>query len=223
MLFAEVVAASTVVAATRSRLAKVEALASALRAAEEGEVPAVASFLVGRPTQGRLGTGWRTVVRLTVDPAVEATLTVADVDTALGELAAVAGAGSAARRSAVLTELLGRASAEEQEFLVRLLTGELRQGALEGILVDAVAKAAGIGVEDVRRAVMLSGSLPATASAARTGGVAALRAFRLVLWRPIRPMLASPAASLDAALGEFADVTVEYKLDGARIQVHRDG
>lgn len=223
VLFSDLVAASATVAATRSRLAKVAALADALRAAEPTEVGAVASFLVGRPLQGRLGTGWRTLVRLDVPSANTPTLTVASVDEALGELADVAGAGSTARRSALLTELLGHAVAAEQEFVVRLLTGELRQGALEGVMVDAIARAADVEVEAVRRAAMLSGSLPATALAARDGGVHALRAFRLELGRPIRPMLASPAESLGDAIAELGEVTVEYKLDGARIQVHRSG
>ncbi|HEX4704089.1 MAG TPA: ATP-dependent DNA ligase, partial [Pseudonocardiaceae bacterium] len=224
MLFSDVVSASATVAATRSRLAKVDALAGVLRAAEPGvEVPAVAGFLVGQPRQGRIGTGWRTLVKLAVQPADTPTLTVAGVDAALTELAAMTGPGSTAQRATLLTDLLNRATAAEQDFLIRLLAGELRQGALEGVMVDAVAKAADVAGEDVRRALMLSGSLTTTATAALTGGVARLREFRLTLGRPIRPMLASPAESLDDAVAELGDVSVEYKLDGARIQVHRNG
>ncbi|HEX9338814.1 MAG TPA: ATP-dependent DNA ligase, partial [Pseudonocardiaceae bacterium] len=224
VLFSDVVNASATVAATRSRLAKVDALAGVLHAAQPAvEVPAVVGFLVGQPRQGRIGTGWRTLLKLAVSPAGEPTLTVADVDTALTELAAIAGAGSAGQRATLLTGLLGRATAAEQDFLVRLLAGELRQGALEGVMVDAVARAADVPGEDVRRALMLSGSLTTTAGAALRGGVDELRTFRLAVGRPLRPMLASPAESLHNALGELGDVSVEYKLDGARIQVHRDG
>ena len=223
VLFSDVVAASATVAATRSRLAKVDALAGALRTADPADVPAVIGFLVGQPRQGRIGTGWRTLVKLAVTPVETPTLTVADVDEALSTLATTSGAGSATTRSALLSELLGRATRSEHDFLVRLLAGELRQGALEGVMVDAVAKAADVAGEAVRRAFMLSGSLAATATAALAGGVTALAEFRLTLGTPVRPMLASPAESLDEAIDELGDVSVEYKLDGARIQVHRAG
>jgi DNA ligase-1 len=229
VLFADVVDASGAVSATRSRLAKVEALAGVLRAAavppsEEAAIRAVTGFLTGTPVQGRVGTGWRTLVQVDRSPAETASLTVAEVDAALTDLAETSGAGSQARRGALLAELLGRATAAEQDFLLRLLTGELRQGALEGLMLDAVAKACETEPERVRRAFMLSGSLPDTAAAALLGGASALDGFGLELGRPIRPMLASPADSLDAALAELGPaLRVEYKLDGARIQVHRDG
>jgi DNA ligase-1 len=186
-------------------------------------IRAVAGFLTGLPVQGRIGTGWRTLVQLDQPPAASPTLTVAEVDAALTELAATAGSGSRTRRAVLLSALLGRATADEQDFLMRLLTGELRQGALEGVMLDAVARACDTEGERVRRAFMLSGSLPDTAAAALLGGAAALDGFGLELGRPLRPMLASPADSLEAALGELGSVRVEYKLDGARIQVHRDG
>ncbi|MGY1744226.1 ATP-dependent DNA ligase [Blastococcus sp. SYSU D00695] len=224
MLLAEVVATSAAVAATRSRTAKAAALAQALRAADPGEVEAVAAWLAGEPRQGRLGLGWRTLTRAAHAPAPEPGLTVAAVDAALGDLAGTQGPGSVARRDALLTGLLGAATADEQRFLVRLLAGELRQGALEGLLLDAVAAAAQVPPAAVRRAAMLTGSVPATAAVALTGGEAALEAETLRVGRPVRPMLASPGSSLDAALADLgAEVTVEYKLDGARIQVHRDG
>ncbi|HEX4789022.1 MAG TPA: ATP-dependent DNA ligase [Actinospica sp.] len=270
MLFADVVQASGTVSATRSRLAKVEALAATLRSAADltdpadpadpgtatdpgtttdpgpatdpepaGDQPAAAAesetsarsaairavtgFLTGTPVQGRIGTGWRTLVRLDRQPAESPSLTVAEVDAVLTELAGTGGSGSQARRAVLLTGLLSRATAAEQDFLLRLLTGELRQGALEGVMLDAVARACGAAGERVRRAFMLSGSLPDTAAAALLGGDGALDAFGLELGRPVRPMLASPAASLAAALDELGAVRVEYKLDGARIQVHKDG
>ncbi len=223
VLFSDVVAASAAVAGTRSRLAKVDTLAGVLRAADPDDVPAVVGFLVGQPRQGRIGTGWRTLVKLAVTPAATPTLTVADIDDALTALAGTSGAGSAAARTTLLTALLVRATQAEYDFLLRLLTGELRQGALEGVMVDAVARAADVDGETVRRAFMLSGSLMSTARAALTGGADALRQFRLTLGTPVRPMLASPAESLNDAIDELGDVSVEYKLDGARIQVHRDG
>ncbi|MFC6094538.1 ATP-dependent DNA ligase [Saccharothrix lopnurensis] len=219
MLFTEVVETSAAVGATRSRLAKVGALADLVR---RTGTPAVVSFLVGVPSQGRIGAGWRTVLDLDVPPAAEPSLTVSDVDGALGDYAALGGKGSAARRVEALRALFSRATAAEQDFLKRLLTGELRQGALEGVMLDAIAQAAEVPGEVVRRAFMLSGSLPATAVAA-LAGEAALAAFRLEVGRPVRPMLASPAESLPEALAELGETAVEHKLDGARIQVHRDG
>jgi DNA ligase 1 len=224
VLLADVLAASAAVTATRSRTAKAQAIADVLRRAGRDEVEPVTAWLAGDTRQGRLGVGWRTLARMGGAPAATPTLTVAAVDAALTELAATAGPGSAARRDAALTALLSAATADEQQFLVRLLTGELRQGALEGVMLDAVATAADVPAASVRRAFMLSGRLPETAATALHGGVDALDAVRLQVGRPVRPMLASPGSSLDAALADLgADVTVEFKLDGARIQVHRDG
>jgi DNA ligase-1 len=221
VLLNDVVATSSVVSATRSRLAKVEALAGLLRRAGE-QVRAVVAFLAGTPLQGRIGAGWRTLVKLRSAPADEPGLTVAEVDRIFDEVAATSGKGSAARRNELLGGLFGAATEDEQDFLLRLLTGELRQGALEGIMLDAIAAAAEVDKGAVRRAFMLSGQLPDTAAAALTGGAAALDTFGLRLGRPIRPMLASPADNLEEALDGGACV-VEYKLDGARIQVHKDG
>ena len=187
-------------------------------------IRAVAGFLTGAPVQGRIGTGWRTLARLEQEPASVATLTVAAVDAALSELAEIGGTGVQARRGELLGRLMRQATAAEQDFLVRLLTGELRQGALEGVMLDAIAKACDVSGERMRRAYMMSGSLPDTAVAALLGGGEALDGFGLEVGRPVRPMLASPAESLEAALAELSPgVRVEYKLDGARIQVHRSG
>jgi DNA ligase-1 len=224
MLFADVVATSAAVAATRSRTAKATAIAELLRGAAADEVEPVTAWLAGELRQGRTGVGWRTLARAASDPATTPSLTVVAVDEALTELAATSGAGSAARRDALLAGLLAAATAEEQRFLVRLVGGELRQGALEGVVLDAVSAAAEVPAVSVRRAFMLSGRLPETAAAALSGGVAALDSVRLEVGRPVQPMLASPGSSLDAALADLGThVTVEFKLDGARIQVHRDG
>lgn len=224
MLLCEVVTTSAAVAATRSRTAKTAALADLLRRCPPDEVAAATSWLAGETLQGRVGVGWRTLSSTSVGPAGSPTLTVTAVDRSLAELATTTGTGSARRRDELLGALLGAATADEQAFLVRLLTGELRQGALEGLMVDAVAAAADLPTAAVRRAFMLSGRLPGTAVAAMVDGAAGLAAFSLELGRPVRPMLASPGSSLDAALAALGeDVTVEFKLDGARIQVHRDG
>jgi DNA ligase 1 len=224
VLLAEVVATSAAVGATRSRKEKSVALAALLRAAGPAEVEAATAWLAGEPRQGRIGTGWRTLSGLAGDPASTPSLTVAGVDAALTELAGTSGAGSTRRRKELLDALFGAATAEEQAFLVRLMTGELRQGALEGVMLEAVAGAAGVPAASVRRAFMLSGRLPATAALALSGGVDALDAVGLEVGTPVRPMLASPGDSLDAALaGLGPEVTVEFKLDGARIQVHRRG
>ncbi|GAY13136.1 ATP-dependent DNA ligase [Pseudonocardia sp. N23] len=225
MLLAEVVTTSAAVAATRSRKEKAAAIAALLRAAHAaGVVEQAASWLSGEARQGRIGTGWRTLQAAATDPADAPSLTVAEVDATFTELAATAGAGSARRRKELLGGLFGAATEAEQAFLARLVGGELRHGALEGVMLDAIAVAAEVPLATVRRSFMLSGRLPDTAATALTGGAEALDAVALTVGVPVRPMLASPGDSLDAALGSLgADVTVEFKLDGARIQVHRDG
>jgi DNA ligase-1 len=224
VLLADVLVTSATVTATRARTAKAQAIADLLRRASAEEVEPVTAWLAGEPRQGRLGLGRRTLSPLGGAPAAVPSLTVGAVDATLAELATMSGPGSAARRDAAVGALLSAATAGEQEFLVRLLTGELRQGALEGVVLDAVAGAADVTTASLRRAVMLSGRLPETAAAALTGGVAALDAVHLQVGRPVRPMLAGPGSSLDAALTDLGtEVTVEFKLDGARIQVHRDG
>ncbi|MET0233955.1 MAG: ATP-dependent DNA ligase [Kibdelosporangium sp.] len=223
MLLADVVTTSAAVAGTRSRLAKVKALAGLLAGAGPGAVEPAVAFLAGAPRQGRTGAGWRTLYDLAVAPSAEPGLTVERTDEILEELSATAGKGSAQRRVELLTELFAAATEAEQEFLRRLMTGELRQGALEGVMVDAIAAAAEVPGEVVRRAFMLSGRLTVTAVAALTGGAEELGQFRLEVGRPVRPMLASPAESLAAAITDMGEYVVEYKMDGARIQVHKDG
>ncbi|TDD86306.1 ATP-dependent DNA ligase [Saccharopolyspora karakumensis] len=223
VLLSDVVAASAEVAATSSRKAKTSAIAALLRRLEPAEVAAATALLAGELPGGRAGVGWSTLSALRVAPAAEPRLTIGEVEAAVGEVRTISGAGSGQRRADALSALLGRATEAEQSFLLRLLGGELRQGALEGVMVEAIAAAAEVRTEAVRRAFMLSGRLPATAEAALSGGEPALGEFHLELGRPIRPMLASPAETLDAALTELGGCSVEHKLDGARIQVHRDG
>ncbi len=220
----DVVTTSAAVGATRSRTAKAQAIADLLRRATAEEVRPVTAWLAGETLQGRIGIGRRRLSANRTQPADRPGLSVPDVDAVLTELAATTGAGSEGRRDLLLGGLLGAATDQEQAFLVRLLTGELRQGALEGVMLDAVAAAADIAPAVVRRAFMLSGSLPTVAGTALGAGGEALGHLGLELMRPLRPMLASPGSSLPAALASMGpDVTVEHKLDGARIQVHRDG
>jgi DNA ligase 1 len=220
VLFAELAAATEDVRAVPGRKAKVERLASALRALAPDERRAGTGYLAGAPRQRVLGVGWA-ALREPVPPAFEASLTVAEVDAALERLAAMSGAGSVAARRAELGALLARATASEQEFLRAVVLGDLRQGALAGVLGDAVARAAEVPLADVRRALMLRGDLGAVAEVALGGG--SLAQFRLEVGRPLQPMLASTAPDVAAALAKTGPAAVEWKLDGARIQVHRSG
>jgi DNA ligase 1 len=222
-LLADVVAASRGVAATSSRSRKVEILAGLLASLDADEVAAVAGFLSGAPRQGRVGVGWSTVYGVECAHAAEPSLTVRDLDRAIGEIEAATGGGSATRRRALLLDVLGRATADEADFVRRLLTGELRQGALAGLMVDAVAKAAGVSGATVRRALMLSGEITRTAEIALADGEAGLCAVGFELFRPVLPMLASSAESVADAVAGFEVASVEWKLDGIRIQIHRRG
>lgn len=223
MLLADLVATSDAVASTSARSAKVAALADLLRRLDPTEVEAAVAMLTGAPRQGRIGVGWRTLRSVTVSPAAEPGLTVGDVDDAVDRLAACEGPGSAGERTAILDRLLHSATAPEQSFLVRLLTGELRQGALEGVMGDAVAKAAGVPLVAVRRAAMLGGDLARTACLALAEGQPGLAAVGLQIGRPVLPMLAATSPDVPAAIEEVGLASVEWKLDGARIQVHRSG
>ncbi|MEP9415719.1 ATP-dependent DNA ligase [Gordonia sp. VNQ95] len=223
MRFADVVATSTTVGATRSRNAKSAALRELLSAAGP-EVPVVVAWLSGDIPQGRLGIGWRTLRDLQVPPVAASILTVEEVDATLTRLAGTTGTGSVAARAELLRGLFGRATDAEQGFLFRLLTGELRQGALTGVMVEAIIAVSGQPAALVRRAHMLTGSLPDTATLAIDGGAQALADVGLQVGRAVSPMLATPADGLDAALADLGpDLVVDHKLDGARIQVHRDG
>ena len=223
MLLAELVTTSAAVAATRSRLAKVAALAETLTRAAPDEVEIVTSYLSGSLLQRRTGVGWRSA-RATVAPAEKPSLTVTEVDAAFAELAELSGPGSQTARKARLDDLMGRATADEQRWLAGLITGETRQGALDGIMVDALIRASGLPAGNVRRAVMLAGATGPVAVAALTEGADAVVRIGLVVGRPVRPMLAASAKTVAEALdGLGGEVAVEAKLDGIRIQVHRDG
>jgi ATP-dependent DNA ligase I len=220
VLLTELAGVSRAVAGTPARLAKIDALASALRAAGPGEVPIAVAYLSGELPQRQIGVGWA-ALRSAPPPVAEPSLTLTDVDGAFSRIGAVAGKGSAETRKRLVGDLLGAATDEEQRFLVRLLSGELRQGALDGVMTDAVAKAAGVPVAEVRRAVMLSGSLARTAEAALSGGSEALAGFGLQVGRPVKPMLAASAPTIADALAKTGEpAAVEWKLDGIRVQAH---
>lgn len=222
MLLRDAAETSEAVRATSSRLAKVERLAALLRTAAPGEVAAVVCWLTGAVRQGAIGIGWATL-RDAPAPAAEPSLTVAEVDEALERVAALRGSGSQAARRVEVAALFGRAIQVEQGFLRRLLLGDLRQGALAGVMTEAVARASGVAATQVRRALMLHGDLGAVAAIAIGAGEAGLRAIGLEVGRPVQPMLASPATGVDDALERIHPALVEVKLDGARIQVHRRG
>jgi DNA ligase-1 len=220
-LLADLVTASSEVAGTSSRSRKVAILAELLRRLEPSEVPVAVGFLSGAPRQGRIGVGHATVYRIELPPAAEASLTVGDLDRAIAEVQGAKGSGSATERRRILSELLGRATEPEAEFVRRLFTGELRQGALAGLTADAVAKAAGVPGAIARRALMLSGDLTRTAEIALTEGEPGLRAVGFEIFRPILPMLASTAESVAEEVAALDRASVEWKLDGIRIQIHR--
>ena len=225
MLISELVATTDAVTATASRLAKVDALAELLGRLDENEVEPTIGFLVAKPRQGRIGIGWRGLSALDTAHAATSTLTVDEADAALQRLADASGAGSVGVRKRELDELAARATAPDWDFLTRVILGELRTGALEGVLLDSIARASGASGASVRRAAMLSGDLGRTAVIALRGEPGALEEVGLVVGRPVLPMLASTAASAGEALTTAGGgaASVEYKLDGARIQVHRLG
>ena len=220
-LLADVVRTSAQVGSTSSRLAKSAALAERLRSLEPDEIEIALPYLSGDLRQGRLALGYKALNPGTA--AAKAALTLHDVDSAFEQLKNAKGKGSAARRGDVLKGLFGRATAEEQDFLVRLIVGELRQGALEGVMLDALASAAGLPAAQVRRAAMIAGGIAPVARAALAEGAKGLERFAIAPMRPILPMLAQPAASPEAAITALGEAAFEWKLDGARVQVHKSG
>jgi DNA ligase-1 len=222
VLLAELVEASEAVGATRSRLEKVERLSTVLRRLGRAEIAPGVAFLSGELRQRQIGVGWA-ALRDLPEPAGTSRLTVAEVDAAFERIGALAGAGVQAARRAALQALFGRATAAEAVFLRRLLGGELRQGALEGVMVQALAHAGGADTVAVQRAFMLRGDLKAVAEALLRDGAAALGRFRLEVGRPVRPMLARPAKDVSEAIERLGRAAAEWKLDGARVQIHRSG
>jgi ATP-dependent DNA ligase I len=209
------VSTSNQVAATSGRLAKITLLADLLKHASPDEIELAIAYLSGTIRQSKIGVGWATLQKAKTHVATSASLQLRDVDETLETIATTSGKGSAAEKQRLLGDLFAKATAEEQDFLFRLLTGELRQGALEGIMVEAVAKARDLPAREVRRAMMLAGDLGAVAKG-EIGG------FKIELFRPIKPMLAKTATDVDEALAEGA-TAFEYKLDGIRVQVHKRG
>ncbi|WP_203231282.1 ATP-dependent DNA ligase [Nocardioides caldifontis] len=223
VLLADLVRASVEMTATRSRTAKTAVVERTLRAAAPDEVEVVAAFLAGAPRQRRTGLGYRSLETLP-EPATEPMLTVLEVDALLERISTTAGVGSRAARTALVAELFGRATAEEQRWLKALVFENLRQGAQDSILLDGIAKAAEVPVTAVRRAAMFTPWSGEVAAAALSGGREALDAFGLVPGRPVRPMLAASAPDVAAALEKMAAAcVVDRKLDGIRVQVHRVG
>ncbi|HEY1485041.1 MAG TPA: ATP-dependent DNA ligase [Micromonosporaceae bacterium] len=225
MKFSELAEASLAVGATTKRLVKVDLLATALRGLrdEPAEVAPGAAYLAGELRQRQIGVGWA-ALRDLPEPAAEPTLSVGDVDSILAEIGVQAGSGSQGRRRDLLVRLFGAATEAEQRMLRGLISGELRQGAQAGLLVDAIARAAGIEVATVRRALLLSGDFKTVAAAALEGGTPALEAIGLRVGRPLTPMLAQSAPTVAEAIEATGlPAVVDAKLDGIRIQVHRNG
>ena len=235
--FASIAEVSRQVASTPGRLEKVERLAAFLGTCPPEEIPIAVEYLAGRLPQGRIGIGHATLRRVLSEPAgpdpqlallpesgaPADALTLHDVDETLARVAGVTGSGSTAARVRLLRELVARATPGEREFLIALLLGDLRQGALEAVMADAIARAADVPEDEVRRALMLAGDLGTVGRAALAGGTEALGRLGLRLFRPLRPMLAHTAADVADALARLGEALLEWKLDGARVQVHRRG
>ncbi|HEX4592691.1 MAG TPA: ATP-dependent DNA ligase, partial [Bryobacteraceae bacterium] len=223
MRLAAVVETSRQVTDTTKRLAKIDLLARLLKQAHPEEVEIVVAFLTGRTRQGRIGIGYGTIRGATGSPAIEATLEVAEIDRTFESITKIQGSGSQRQRIELLSGMFERATEAEQHFLVGLLMGELRQGALEGIMVDAVAKASGVASDKVRRAVMMAGDVAVVARALIEKGEAGVHAYDVQLFRPIQPMLAQTAEDVSGALADLGEAALEFKMDGARVQVHKSG
>ena len=215
MLLQSLVSCSTQVARTSGRLAKIKLLADLLRQATPEEMELAIAYLSGTTRQAKVGVGWATLQAAKGSGVRSSELGIQDVDNVLERISKTSGKGSATEKKKLLRDLFARATAEEQDFLFRLITGELRQGALEGIMVEAVAQARGLPANDVRRAMMVAGDLRAVAKGD-------LASFKIQLFRPIKPMLSKTATDVQEALGELGRASFEYKLDGIRIQVHKN-
>jgi DNA ligase-1 len=211
------------ISATPSRLEKIRELAACLRAVAPDEIPIAIAYLSGETCQGKIGVSYASLQAAQVAPAATPSLELHEVDRVFGELVQVKGKGSTQARTRLLLELFAGATAEEQDFLVRLIVGELRQGALRGLMLEAIAAAAQIPVVEVRRAAMSAGGLGEVARAAIVEGATGLSRFTIQLMQPVLPMLSQSADSIEDALAQLGTAAFEWKLDGARVQVHKSG
>jgi DNA ligase-1 len=223
MLLASVVETSLRVADTTKRLEKIDLLSRLIRRLSPPEIEIVVLFLSGQIRQGRIGIGYAALRDARNSPAASATLEILDVDAILESITGTSGSGSQRRRLELLQTMFSRATEAEQQFLTGLLMGEIRQGALEGIMLEAVAKASGLAPERVRRAAMMAGDIARVARAALEQGEAGLEQYDIQLFRPIQPMLAQSADDVPEALAYVGEAALEYKMDGARVQVHKSG
>ncbi len=224
MLLAEVVEASRRITATSKRLEKIELLASLLKRLSPDEIETAVAFLSGATRQGRIGIGYATLRASMSAPSETPVIELLEVDRTLDDLTQVSGAGSESRKRELLNRLFSRATREEQQFLSGLLVGELRQGALEGIMIEALGKASGLGADRIRRAAMMGGGSASIARAAMERGEPGLAQFDVQLFRPVQPMLAQTAEDVSDALQDLGgEMALEYKFDGARVQAHKSG
>ena len=221
----DLAALSSAVSRTRGRLDKIARLAELLQRLPPDEISIAVAYLSGSLPQGRIGIGWSLLSsgRAAATPAAEPSLSLGDVNDVFEKISGISGAGAAGIRTRLIADLFGRATQSEQDFLLRLLSGELRQGAQEGVLAEAVARAARVPAEAVRQAAMMCGDLSEVSRAALVEGAPALARYSIQLFRPVEPMLASPAESVSDALAALGRAAFELKLDGARIQVHKSG
>ncbi|HUA87370.1 MAG TPA: ATP-dependent DNA ligase [Bryobacteraceae bacterium] len=221
--FEDLVETSRRVGETSKRLEKTDLLARLLQQLHGEEIDVAAAFLSGRTRQGRIGVGYSVLRESAAQPAAEAALGIREVDRALQTISEIQGAGAERRRIDLLRDLFSRATAPEQEFLRGLLTGELRQGALEGIMLEAVARAAQVPVERARQAAMVAGDVAAIARTLLEKGEAGLAGYEIRLFQPVQPMLAQTADDVAEAVDDLGEAALEYKLDGARVQAHKSG
>ena len=220
----DLVAVSNAVAGARGRLDKIGKLSELLKRLHPDEIRVAVAYLSGSLPQGRIGVGWSVISQArAITPALEPSVELRDVHETFSRVSGVSGPGATRARAQLLIDLFGRATESEQDFLVRLLSGELRQGAQEGVLAEAIAKAAGVPADSIRQAAMICGDLADVACAALVEGASALSKYAIELFRPVEPMLASPAQSVADAIAAFGEAAFELKLDGARIQVHKSG
>ncbi len=223
MLLANVVETSSRIAGTTKRLAKADFLADLLKRLHPEEVEIAVAFLSGGIRQGRIGIGYAGLRDAAASQAETPNLEILEVDHALEELAAVEGSGSEQRRRELVRRIFHRATSDEQQFLTKLLLGELRQGSLEGLMIEGLAKASGVSAERIRRAAMMAGGAATIAPAVLEKGEAGLSQFDIQLFRPVQSMLAQTAEDVPDALQQLGEAALEYKFDGARVQVHKSG